>query len=187
MVTRRLSSWWVLRMNKKAKSSESECCSCEECKREYCNCKEDCECGEKCDCKEEGKCCGDEGTCDCDDCGCGNECDCKEEDGCCGDCCCEDTTMQMHEISKVVDEYAGNRTIYINEYISCVPGQFAMVWLPGVDEKPFSIMNLDGKSAINVEVKGKWSRAAAHLRKGDKIGMRTPFGNGFMTRDVEKA
>src|SRR3989344_4418100 len=143
MVTRRLSSWWVLRMNKKAKSSESGCCSCEECKREYCNCKEDCE--------------------------------------------CEDTTMKMHEISKVVDEYAGNRTIYINEYISCVPGQFAMVWLPGVDEKPFSIMNLDGKSAINVEVKGKWSRAAAHLRKGDKIGMRTPFGNGFMTRDVEKA
>jgi len=95
--------------------------------------------------------------------------------------------MQMHEIEKVVEEYRGNKTFYLKEYIGCVPGQFAMVWLPGVDEKPFSIMNWKGKTAINVEVKGKWSKAIYALKKGDKIGLRGPFGNGFDTKDVKRA
>ena len=94
--------------------------------------------------------------------------------------------MRMHEITKVVEEYKGNKTFYIKDYIKCVPGQFAMVWLPGVDEKPFSIMNFEGKTAINVEVKGKWSKAAYALKKGAKIGMRWPFGNGFDMQGVKR-
>jgi dihydroorotate dehydrogenase electron transfer subunit len=95
--------------------------------------------------------------------------------------------MRMHKIEKVVEEYKGNKTIYLGDYILCVPGQFAMVWLPGVDEKPFSIMNWDGRTALNVEVKGKWSKAAYALKKGAKIGIRGPFGNGFDVKGVKNA
>jgi len=93
----------------------------------------------------------------------------------------------MHKIEKVVEEYRGNKTIYLSDYILCVPGQFAMVWLPGVDEKPFSIMNWNGKTGINVEAKGKWSKEMLKLKKGMKIGIRGPFGNGFETKGVKSA
>ncbi len=60
------------------------------------------------------------------------------------------------------------------------PGQFFMVWIPGVDEIPMSV------SQITHDVKGVTFRnigdataALARLKKGDHIGIRGPYGNGF--------
>jgi dihydroorotate dehydrogenase electron transfer subunit len=57
-----------------------------------------------------------------------------------------------------------------------------MVWLPRVDEKPFALSYLNGEAGITVQRKGKFSEGIFRLRKGDYIGVRGPYGNGF---DVE--
>jgi dihydroorotate dehydrogenase electron transfer subunit len=62
------------------------------------------------------------------------------------------------------------------------PGQFVMVWIPGVDEIPMSLsaINVEGRSSITVNGVGDASRALNQKEKGDKIGIRGPFGNGFV-------
>lgn len=95
--------------------------------------------------------------------------------------------MRMFEIKKAVQENNSNKTFYLSGFIGCEPGQFVMVWIPGVDEKPFSLMNVGKKSAINLEVKGNWSKKFFGLKAGDKIGIRGPFGKPFDFRKVSLA
>ncbi len=95
--------------------------------------------------------------------------------------------MKMFEIKSVKEEFESNKTFFLEEFIDCKPGQFVMVWLPGVDEKPFSLMNIGGKSAINLEVKGKWSKELFAKKQGEKIGLRGPFGKGFETNGIKRA
>lgn len=62
------------------------------------------------------------------------------------------------------------------------PGQFVMVWIPGVDEIPMSLsaINSEGLSSITVNGVGEASRSLNKKVKGDQIGIRGPFGNGFV-------
>lgn len=58
------------------------------------------------------------------------------------------------------------------------PGQFVMLWLPGVDEKPMSISSPDPLT-VSVARVGPFS-AELHRRKaGDSVGWRGPYGRGF--------
>ena len=61
------------------------------------------------------------------------------------------------------------------------PGQYVMVWRPGVDEVPMSLSNIDiGKhSSITVRAVGEASTAICDMEVGERIGLRGPFGNGF--------
>lgn len=71
-------------------------------------------------------------------------------------------------------------TLYVNQAIDFKPGQFVMVWIPGVDEKPYTISHHSpDRFGITVEAKGLFSKKAVSLAPGDKIGIRGPFGNGF--------
>jgi dihydroorotate dehydrogenase electron transfer subunit len=62
------------------------------------------------------------------------------------------------------------------------PGQFVMVWIPGVDEIPMSLSAIspEGSTSITVNEVGEASRALNKKEKGDQIGIRGPFGNGFV-------
>ena len=77
-------------------------------------------------------------------------------------------------------EATGIKTITFNYQENVIPGQFFMIWIPDVDEIPMSV------SSITPSVKGVTFRnigdatnALYQLKKGDKIGVRGPFGNGF--------
>ena len=61
------------------------------------------------------------------------------------------------------------------------PGQFMMLWIPGVDEIPLSIMNTDkdGKVSVAVQKVGEATKALHRKRKGDLLGVRGPFGRSF--------
>ncbi|MEM0356815.1 MAG: dihydroorotate dehydrogenase electron transfer subunit [Candidatus Bathyarchaeia archaeon] len=62
------------------------------------------------------------------------------------------------------------------------PGQFLMLWIPGVDEIPLSIYDVNReKGLISVAVKrvGEATKALHDMKTGDWIGVRGPFGNGF--------
>ncbi|MCI4348665.1 MAG: dihydroorotate dehydrogenase electron transfer subunit [Thermoplasmata archaeon] len=61
------------------------------------------------------------------------------------------------------------------------PGQFVMVWIPGDDEIPMSLSYTGNPKGITVKVMGPTSRAIQHLRPGDRIGIRGPYGNAFDT------
>jgi len=62
------------------------------------------------------------------------------------------------------------------------PGQFIMMWLYGVDEKPMGIASCDKKSGLlefAVAKIGPTTNAFHKLKKGDLLGIRGPFGKGF--------
>jgi dihydroorotate dehydrogenase electron transfer subunit len=61
------------------------------------------------------------------------------------------------------------------------PGQFLMVWIPGVDEIPISLsgINVDGLTSITVNGIGDASKALNQKEKGDILGIRGPLGKGF--------
>jgi dihydroorotate dehydrogenase electron transfer subunit len=60
------------------------------------------------------------------------------------------------------------------------PGQFVMLWLPGVDQKPFSIAADDGNTFTVAVFKIKdFTEALFKLKRGAKIGVTGPFGNPY--------
>jgi dihydroorotate dehydrogenase electron transfer subunit len=61
------------------------------------------------------------------------------------------------------------------------PGQFIMLWLPGVDEKPISIAAPDPLT-LTVARAGPYSIALHSCRVEDYVGWRGPFGQPFQLR-----
>jgi dihydroorotate dehydrogenase electron transfer subunit len=60
------------------------------------------------------------------------------------------------------------------------PGQFIMLWIPGIDEIPLSIMNTEnGAVSVTVKQVGDATKHLHSMKQGDTIGVRGPFGNTF--------
>jgi len=64
------------------------------------------------------------------------------------------------------------------------PGQFLMLWIPGVDEIPLSILDTreNGTVAVAVKKVGEATQALHKKKVGDIVGIRGPFGNNFAVR-----
>ena len=58
------------------------------------------------------------------------------------------------------------------------PGQFAMLWLPGMDEKPYGIAGIS-PLRISVGARGPFSSKLASMKKGERVWIRGPYGKGF--------
>jgi dihydroorotate dehydrogenase electron transfer subunit len=79
------------------------------------------------------------------------------------------------------DVNALTRVIRLDVSLDALPGQFAMLWLPGLDEKPFSLM--DGAPAtFLIRAVGPFSRAMCRLQARDEVWLRGPFGRPFQPR-----
>ena len=65
------------------------------------------------------------------------------------------------------------------------PGQFLMLWIPGVDEIPLSILDVKENGAVSVAVKrvGEATEALHNKKVGEIVGVRGPFGNGFTLKN----
>jgi dihydroorotate dehydrogenase electron transfer subunit len=60
------------------------------------------------------------------------------------------------------------------------PGQFLMLWIPGIDEIPLSVLAAgDGLVSVSVKAVGDATRHLHGLEVGALIGVRGPFGNCF--------
>jgi dihydroorotate dehydrogenase electron transfer subunit len=68
-----------------------------------------------------------------------------------------------------------------SECAKAKPGQFLMLWIPGVDEIPLSILDAgkDGSVAVAVKNVGEATKALHDKKIGETIGVRGPFGNSF--------
>ena len=62
------------------------------------------------------------------------------------------------------------------------PGQFVMIWIPGVDEVPMSLSAIgpDGRCSITVAKVGEATETLHKRKTGDILGIRGPYGNGFV-------
>ena len=90
-------------------------------------------------------------------------------------------------IERVVDETPTIRTLYFNDDLisKVLPGQFAMVWIPGINELPMSVMvsEKDGQGGFTVRKRGISSTGLYNLEVGKQIGIRGPYGNSFDIKD----
>jgi len=85
----------------------------------------------------------------------------------------------MLEIKEHIRETPLVRTIRFSEKLDAVPGQFVMVWVPGLDEFPMSVSYAGNRFGITYQIVGEGTKALATMRTGVKIGIRGPYGRGF--------
>ena len=88
----------------------------------------------------------------------------------------EAATPVIVTLTKVIDESPSIKTFVFDKVFDIRPGQFCMVWIPGVDEIP---MAFSAANSITVMKVGDAPASLFELKAGDKIGIRGPFGNGF--------
>jgi dihydroorotate dehydrogenase electron transfer subunit len=81
-------------------------------------------------------------------------------------------------ISEIIEETRTVKTFILDDKIDAQPGQFVMLWLPGLDEKPISIAVPDPLTMTVAKV-GPFSEALHQCKVGDVLGWRGPFGHPF--------
>jgi dihydroorotate dehydrogenase electron transfer subunit len=78
------------------------------------------------------------------------------------------------------EEAENIRTFVFEGTLGAKPGQFCMLWMPGIDEKPFSIArDYDGEIWLTICKVGPATEKLFEMQKGDKVGLRGAFGHGF--------
>ena len=88
----------------------------------------------------------------------------------------------MNDVVKIVsvkEENYDTKTISFEWNVKCKPGQFVMVWIPGVDEIPMSLSSTEGLKSITVKAIGDATKELHKLKKNDDLHIRGPYGNGF--------
>jgi dihydroorotate dehydrogenase electron transfer subunit len=81
-------------------------------------------------------------------------------------------------VVRVIPESERVKTLILDLRLPAQPGQFVMVWLPGYEEKPFSLAEAD-PVGLTVARVGPFSAALHHLEPGDPVWIRGPLGRGF--------
>jgi len=64
-----------------------------------------------------------------------------------------------------------------NGKTNCRAGQFVFAWIPGMGEKPFSIMD-DNPLTLGILERGEFTKKINSLDKGDEFYVRGPYGKG---------
>ncbi len=84
------------------------------------------------------------------------------------------------KITKIIDENPSVKTFYFEHKLKSQPGQFVMLWLPDVDQKPFSISSDDGETfGLTVFKRGPLTEKLFALKVGDRAGVTGPFGTTY--------
>jgi len=92
------------------------------------------------------------------------------------------------KVHRIQEENPTFRTYVFRHDLRAKPGQFVMVWLPGVDEIPMSVGWQDeGELWIGISKVGDCTTAIFdRIKEGDRLGIRGPFGNPFKLKKEAK-
>lgn len=85
---------------------------------------------------------------------------------------------QPFAITDIKTENAATKTFSLAGSLVAKPGQFVMVWLPGHEDKPFSLAHAD-PIRLTIAAVGPLSAALHHLQVGDSLWLRGPLGRGY--------
>ncbi|MBU0577825.1 dihydroorotate dehydrogenase electron transfer subunit [Patescibacteria group bacterium] len=85
------------------------------------------------------------------------------------------------EVKEIIEDAPNLKTYVFEHGLRAKPGQFVMVWMPGVDEVPMSIgWQSDTQFHLSIALAGDCTKAIhEQIKVGDKLGMRGPYGNPF--------
>jgi len=87
---------------------------------------------------------------------------------------------QHIKISQIVDETPQVKTFYFDYPLNSRPGQFVMLWIPRIDQKPFSIAYDDGqKFGLTVFNRGPLTNKLFQMKVNDCVGIIGPYGTNF--------
>lgn len=87
---------------------------------------------------------------------------------------------RTYRIKEIKQETEMVRTFTFDGSLGAKPGQFVMVWLPGVDEVPMSVAYDDGATTkITFFAVGDMTNELAKSQVGDLVGLRGPFGTFY--------
>jgi dihydroorotate dehydrogenase electron transfer subunit len=90
----------------------------------------------------------------------------------------------MHKCYTLVSKKRENyrtSTLVFDQPLPAYPGQFVMVWLPRIGEKPYCVTN-GAPLTLTVVSVGKFSEALYTLQPGSKVWVRGPFGHGYQIK-----
>ena len=88
------------------------------------------------------------------------------------------STHRAMRVREVHPEGSAGVSLILDGGAIADPGQFMMVWLPGIEERPFSVMDDDPLSLTGARV-GPFTEAMCRLELGDRLWVRGPYGHGF--------
>ena len=92
-------------------------------------------------------------------------------------------TIRTVVIEQIIEETPTVKTFIFNDKFcyKANAGQFLMLWIPGIEELPMSIMVADKKyyAAITIRKLGYGSTALFNKKVGEILGVRGPYGNQF--------
>ena len=94
---------------------------------------------------------------------------------------------KMYTIKQVIPENPTMKTLVFDCDIDATPGQFINMWIPRLDEKPFSVAFANGRELhLTIADVGPFSHRANQLGVGDKAGLRGAYGKGFEFQPNQK-
>ncbi|MCW4004103.1 MAG: dihydroorotate dehydrogenase electron transfer subunit [Candidatus Bathyarchaeota archaeon] len=91
-------------------------------------------------------------------------------------------TLRTTTIVQIKDESPTVKTFVLPDRLCCKakPGQFLMLWIPGIDEIPLSILDAsNGLVSVSVKAVGDATRHMHELEASATVGVRGPFGTSF--------
>jgi dihydroorotate dehydrogenase subfamily 1 len=82
---------------------------------------------------------------------------------------------QKATLTKILNPDCNFKIIKTNKKINAGPGQFVFAWIPGVGEKPFSVMD-DNPLTLGILERGEFTKKINSLKKGDSFYVRGAYG-----------
>jgi dihydroorotate dehydrogenase (NAD+) catalytic subunit len=80
--------------------------------------------------------------------------------------------IRLVENHSLTDDFS---VLVFDHAVAIQPGQFVFVWIPGVGEKPFSVLD-DEPFTLAIQQRGCFTRALCDLQKEDAVYIRGPYG-----------
>jgi dihydroorotate dehydrogenase electron transfer subunit len=91
------------------------------------------------------------------------------------------------KILDIKQENPSVKTFTLDISVGGRPGQFVNLWIPRVNEKPFSIAFDDGRTLqLSIAKVGPFTELLFEKKVGDKVGIRGPYGKVFMFGEEER-
>ncbi|MCX8177289.1 MAG: dihydroorotate dehydrogenase electron transfer subunit [Candidatus Bathyarchaeota archaeon] len=91
-------------------------------------------------------------------------------------------TLRTTQIIDIKSENGTVKTFTVKDKLGskAKPGQFIMLWIPGVDEIPISVLQTNNDEvSFSVKAVGDATRYLHRMKTGENVGIRGPFGSHF--------
>ena len=88
--------------------------------------------------------------------------------------------MLMLPVEKITRESSNSQTYYFRYKLDAKPGQFVMLWVPELDQKPMSVSYQDKTMfGLTVMCVGPFTKKLCAVKEGTLLGIQGPYGNSF--------